>query len=173
MSSVFTHLTFNSFKFSRIVLMACQTRSRGKKKAVAKPPTMVALTWALSAQTATSGEPIAPGEGNHSPVATAPALVHPVIPAMGGPVVPAVGGPVVPAAGSPVVPAVGGPIVPAMGSPVVPTVGSSVLVVQDLGPGAGAEIRALEGEYSTCLVRISLFIFSFSFFFSLASYCMK
>jgi len=153
--------------------MSCQTRSGGKKKAVAKPPMMVASTWALSAQTATSGEPIAPGEGNHSPAATAPALVHPVVPTVGGPVIPAVGGPVVPAVGSPVVPAVGGPVVPAAGSPVVPTVGSSVLVVQDLGPGAGAKIRALEGKYSMCLVRISLFIFSFSFFFSSASRCTK
>jgi len=149
----------------------------------------VASTWASSAQTAASGEPIAPGEGNHSPAATAPAPVHPVVPTVGGPVVPAVGGPVVPAAdspvipaigspivpavGSPVVPAIGGPVVPAAGSPVVPTMGSSVLVVQDPGPGAGAEIRALEGEYSTCLVRISLFFFSFYFFFSLASCCMK
>jgi len=133
----------------------------------------VALTWASSAQTAASGECITPGKGNHSPAATALALVHPVVPAVGGPVVPAVGSPVVPAAGSPVVPAVGGPVVPAVGSPVVPTMGSSVLVVQDLGPGASAEIRALEGEYSTCLVHISLFIFSFSFFFSLASCCMK
>jgi len=137
--------------------MACQTRSGGKKKAVAKPPMTVALTWASSAQTAASGECIASGEGNHSPAATAPAPVHPVVPAVGGPVVPAVGGPVVPAAGS----------------PVVPTVGSSVLVVQDPGPGASAEIRALEGEYSTCLVHISLFIFSFSFFFSSASRCTK
>jgi len=88
---------------------------------VAKPPMMVASTWALSAQTAASGEPIAPGEGNHSPAATAPAPVHPVVPTVGGPVVPAVGGPVVPA--------VGGPVVPAAGSPVVPTMGSSVLVV--------------------------------------------
>jgi len=169
--------------------MVRQTRSGGKKKAVAKPPMTVASTWASSAQTAASGECIAPGEGNHSPAATAPAPVHPVVPAVGGPVVPAVGspvvpavgspvvpavgGPVVPAAGSPVVPAVGGPVVPAAGSPVVPTVGSSVLVVQDPGPGASAEIRALEGEYSTCLVHISLFIFSFSFFFSLASCCTK
>ena len=156
---------------------------------MAKPPMTVASTWASSAQTATSGKPITPGEGNHSSAATTPAPVHPVVPAVGGPVVPAVGGPVVPATGSPVVPAVGGPVVPAVGSPVVPavggpvvpaagspvvpTVGSSVLVVQDLGPGAGAEIRALEGEYSTCLVHISLFIFSFSFFFSSASHCTK
>ena len=68
------------------VLMACNTQSGAKKKAVAGPPTTVGLTWASSAQNATSGERIAPGEGNHSPVATVPASVHPVVPAVGSPV---------------------------------------------------------------------------------------
>jgi len=47
---------------------------------------MVGLTRASSAQSATSGECITPGEGNHSPVATVPASVHPVVPAAGSPV---------------------------------------------------------------------------------------
>jgi len=103
--------------------MACNTQSGAKKKAVAGPPMMVGSTQASSAQSATSGEHIAPGEGNHSPVATVPASVHPV----------------------------------------VPTVGSPILGVQDLGLDAN-DIRFLECEYSTCLVHMSLFIFSFSFF---------
>ena len=105
------------------VLMAHNTRSGAKKKAVAGPPTMVGSTWASSAQSTTSGECIAPGERNHSPVATVPASVHPVVPAVGSP----------------------------------------VLGVQDLGLDAN-DIRFLEHEYSMCLVHVSLFIFSFSFF---------
>jgi len=68
------------------VLMAHNTRSGARKKAVAGPPTTVGSTQASSAQSATSGECIAPGEGNHSPVATVPASVHPVVPAAGSPV---------------------------------------------------------------------------------------
>ena len=74
--------------------MARQTMSGVKKKAAAKSyaPQTVALTWALSAQKAASGEGhIAPGEGNHPPVATtasttsqasvlAPALARPAVP---------------------------------------------------------------------------------------------
>ena len=66
--------------------MARNTQSGAKKKAVAGPPITVGSTWASSAQSATSGECIAPGEGNHSPVATVPASVHPVVPATGSPV---------------------------------------------------------------------------------------
>jgi len=83
----------------------------------------VGSTQASSAQNATSGECIAPGEGNHSPVATVLASVHPVVPAMCSP----------------------------------------VLGIQDLGLDAN-DITFLEGEYSTSLVHMSLFIFSFSFF---------
>jgi len=68
------------------VLIACNTRSGAKKKAVAGLPMMVGSTQASSAQSATSGEHIAPGKGNYSPVATVPASVHPVVPAMGSPV---------------------------------------------------------------------------------------
>ena len=64
--------------------MTRNTRSGAKKKAVAGPPTTVGST--SSAQNATSGDCIAPGEGNHPPVATVPASVHPVVPAAGSPV---------------------------------------------------------------------------------------
>jgi len=83
-SSPISRLTYSDLFHT--VLMARNTRSGARKKAVAGPPMTVGSTQASSAQSTTSGERIAPGEGNHSPVATVPASVHPVVPAVGSPV---------------------------------------------------------------------------------------